>query len=31
MIGPYAEQGHARNTLSKLNSIGVADAKITRD
>lgn len=31
MIGPYAEQGHARSTLSKLNSIGVADAKITRD
>lgn len=31
MIGPYAEHGHAKNTLSKLNSIGVADAKITKD
>ncbi len=31
MIGPYTEQGHAKSTLSKLNSIGVANARITRD
>ena len=31
MIGPYAEHNHAKSTLSRLNSIGVADAKITRD
>lgn len=31
MIGPYTEQDHAKSTLSKLNSIGVDNAKITRD